>query len=95
MKVRTNIAMYGRNSGVVFDLPKEEAESLIAMGNASLPTSEDDGPVYVRPEDKQPVHVADEPVVETAAVEVGPENADAAAAQPKPRRRPAKPKTAK
>lgn len=42
MKVRTNIAMLGHPSCVVFDLPDVEAKALIAQGNAT-PAGKDDG----------------------------------------------------
>jgi hypothetical protein len=42
MKVRTNIAMYGHPSCVVFDLPDAEAKALIGQGNATA-AGKDDG----------------------------------------------------
>lgn len=41
MKVRTHIAMNGYNSGVVLDLPDDEAASLIAQNFATAAVDDD------------------------------------------------------
>lgn len=57
MKVRTNIAMNGHPSCVVFDLPDVEAKALIAQGNA-VAASKDDGAAVESAALEQPENAA-------------------------------------